>query len=108
MKKWILKSSHVEKSIYQHGKLLCFLSLQEVQQVTFHQLPKLDSLNGPSKVKELVSLNEMNAPAPESTCHRLQGCKSTKILTGILSFLPCTKCLLASSLMSSTFSLGIC
>lgn len=34
----------MEKSIsYQHEKLLCFLTLQDVQQVAFHQLPKLDS-----------------------------------------------------------------
>lgn len=34
--------------------------------------------------------------------------KAPKIPTGILSFLPCTKSLLAPSLMSSAFSLGIC
>lgn len=68
----------MEKSIsHQYGKLLRFLTLQEVQHIAFHQLPKLDSLNEPSKFKQLVSLNEMNISVPESTCHRLQGCKST-------------------------------
>lgn len=68
----------MEKSIsYQQGKLLCFLTLQEVQQVAFCQLPKLDFLNGPLKFEQLVPLNENNASVPGSRCHRLQGCKST-------------------------------
>lgn len=47
----------MEKSIsYQHGKLLCFLTLQEVQQVAFSHLPKLDSLNGPSNLSSLYLL----------------------------------------------------
>lgn len=67
----------MEKSIsYQHGKLLCFLTLQEVQQVIFHQRPKFNSLNGPSKFKQLVSLNEMNASAPD-----YKDVKAPKILT---------------------------